>query len=144
VGTDDPNAESYHTPHVRVSPGDALTGVVSLISRSGAGCIYRCEFLGLGGTDFTTAPISPLVFAIHTLEAYEDDLQLRPPYDLRSASEYPASPRVSFRAITVAVDNGNPVGSWLPGRNIVSQFGEHTQITIDSFAGGEIDILFGA
>jgi hypothetical protein len=52
-----PDGHTYHTPHVRVSPGDTLVGAVTLIKKSAGGCTYACEFRGLAGTNFSTPPI---------------------------------------------------------------------------------------
>ncbi len=95
-----PDDSAMHTPHLRVSPGDVLVGVIKLSKQSSAGFVYSCEFQGMDGTTLLTSPIAELVYCVETLEAYELQGSHTPPYDLDSISEYPAAP-VSFGNIQV-------------------------------------------
>ena len=107
-----PDGETHHTPHVRVNPGDTLVGTITLLNKSPAGCTYACEFIGLAGTKFVTPVISELVWCVETLEAHELGSSANPPYDLNSASEYPAVNSTAFKAINISA-NGTPQNfSW--------------------------------
>jgi hypothetical protein len=138
-----PDGCTYHTPHVRVNPGDTLVGSMTLIAKSAAGCTYACEFVGLAGTRFLTPAISELVWCVQTLEAYELSGNPTPPYDLNSASEYPAAKFTEFKSIKVATD-GAPSGAPWTVCNYESKFGEHTQIVVNSPGNGDIQIHYSA
>jgi hypothetical protein len=137
-------ASANHTAHVRVQPGDVLTGAVTLAAISAAGLSYHCAFLGLAGTDFVTPPIAELVGCVHTLEAYEADPTLPVPYDLHDATEYPDTAMTAFSAIDIATVAGpGPAGTWRPW-DIVENRGEHTVITMDASTGGAMTIYYRA
>lgn len=137
----DADGHVYHTPHVRVNPGDRLIGSVTLVSETDPGFTYTCEFLGLAGTKLQTQSLPELVWCIHTLEAYELAGNETPPYDLNSASEYPDAASTAFVGVRIVTDTPNPPGSWVP-RNTVSSFGEQTLVPNNSGNGGEIDIYY--
>jgi hypothetical protein len=114
-------------------------GVITLTSQSAAGFVYTCEFEGLAGT-LTTPQVSELVWCVETLEAYELQGTHIPPYDLDSASEYPAG-QVDFKAIGIVTNAPGPAGAW-DAQSVVSQYGENTVIAANSTTGGEIVISF--
>ena len=136
-----PDGETHHTPHVRVNPGDILVGLITLLNKSPAGCTYTCEFAGLAGTRFVTPVISELVWCVETLEAYELGSDANPPYDLNSASEYPAAKSTAFKAINISASGTPQNSSWLV-KNYVTNYGEQSLIVADSSTNGEIDIFY--
>lgn len=135
-----PDDSATHTPHIAVNPGDKLVGVVTLANQSAAGFVYNCEFQGLAGTTLVTPPISELVWCVETLETYELQGNHNPPYDLDAAAKYPGA-SVTFEAIGIATNPPAPVGMWTAD-DIVSLYGEHTTITTNSTANGEVVISF--
>ena len=137
-----PNGHAYHTPHVRVRPGDTLVGAVTLISQSAAGFAYKCEFQGVPGTDYFTVPVAELTWCMQTLEAYELNSAANPPYDLYSDSEYPDTAMTVFGAIDITTKDGaGPAGTWVPW-DIVDSFGERTLIAANASTNGEVDIYY--
>jgi hypothetical protein len=135
-----PGNSAHHTPHIRVNPGDMLVGSMKLVSQLPGAFTYSCEFQGLN-TLLLTPPMSELVACCQTLEAYELKGQHTPPYDLDSASEYPAAPAVTFKGIYIVTEAEGPAGMWTED-NIVIKYGEVTSIAKNSPTGGEIDIYF--
>jgi hypothetical protein len=138
-----PDGHTYHTPHIRVNPGDTLVGVVALVQKSAVGSVYSCEFQGLSATKFSTPAIPELTWCVETLEAYELSGGLTPPYDLNSESEYPASKFTAFEAINVSID-GAPSNALWTASDYETMFGEHTQLVVNSSTNGNILIYYGA
>jgi hypothetical protein len=136
-----PNGKTYHTPHVRVNPGDTLVGVISLIQKSPAGCIYSCEFEGLAETKLPTPIIPELTWCVTALEAYELSDGVDPPYDLDTASEYPAVKYTAFEAINVSIDGPSPNVLWT-ATDYQVRFGEHTRLPSNS--SNDIKICYSA
>jgi hypothetical protein len=139
-----PDGQAHHTPHVRVNPGDTLVGVMTLLGQSGGLCSYECQFEGIAGTDFKTPFILPPAWCDVTLEAYENNTSMSPPYDLFSASEYPATGSSAFRALDIQTGGTAATGSWSPPQNLVFNYGEHTVIAVDSPTNGEVDIFYSS
>jgi hypothetical protein len=131
-----PDNSAHHTPHIRVNPGDVLVGRMSLVGEASGAFTYTCEFVGLD-TVLQTPPMAELVACCQTLEAYELTGTHTPPYDLDSASEYPAAPSVTFGAIEITTDAGSSAGTWAPD-DIVTKYGEHTSV-----GDGAVEIYFG-
>jgi hypothetical protein len=130
-----------HTPHIRVYPGDTLVGVMNLLSRSSAGCIYSCEFQNRAGTTLITPPIPDLIWCYETLEAYEEEGTHTPPYDLDSVSEYPPAASIAFDEINIVTDVSNPAGGWGVS-DTVTQYGERTAIVRATSTEGGVSIYF--
>jgi hypothetical protein len=130
-----------HTPHIRVSPGETLVGVMKLLSRSSAGCIYSCEFQTRAGTTLITPAIPDLIWCYETLEAYEEEGTHTPPYDLDEASEYPSAASIAFDKIDIVTDVSNPTGAWAVS-DTVTQYGERTAIVRGTSTDGEVSIYF--
>ncbi|MEI9990764.1 MAG: hypothetical protein WDM86_12065 [Rhizomicrobium sp.] len=104
---------AWHSKHVRVYPGDRVTGVITLDQMAGGGFHYTCEFEGLTDTFLpTVAPIAELNQCVQTLEAYVKET-LRTPYDL-DPGLYPATPDVVFEDISVEVDGKTVRPPWAP------------------------------
>lgn len=138
-----PDGHTYHTPHVRVSPGDTLVGAITLTKKSKGGYIYRCEFHGQAATKFTTPTISELIWCVETLEAYELGGGLEPPYDLNSAFEYPAVKFTAFEGINVSFDGTLADARWTK-TDYETKFGEFTQLVTNSVSNGSILIHYRA
>lgn len=135
-----PDGHTYHTPHVRVSEGVLLSGRVDLLEQSAAGFKYPCEFAGIDGTAFTTPALQQLSWCVLTLEAYELESTVSPPYDLNVPSEYPAS-RTVFQDIDVSTAEGSGDVRWAV-QNIVTGFWEHTVVVVNSGVSGEVEINY--
>jgi hypothetical protein len=138
-----PDGHTYHTPHVRVNPGDTLVGVITLVQKSAAGWIYSCEFQGLPATKFSTPAVPELIWCVETLEAYELSGGMSPPYDLNSASEYPAAKFTAFGAINVSTGGAPSTALWTV-KNYEAKFGEYTQLVVNSSSNGDIQIHYSA
>jgi hypothetical protein len=138
-----PDGHTYHTPHVRVNSGDTLVGIITLVQKSAAGCIYSCEFQGMAATKFSTPAIPELIWCVETLEAYELSGGMSPPYDLNSASEYPATKFTAFEAINVST-GGTPSTALWTVTNYEAKFGEYTRLVVNSSSNGDIEIHYSA
>jgi hypothetical protein len=137
-----PNGHTYHTPHVRVNPGDRLVGLMELQSSASESPVYTCRFDGIHGTELPPFQIQELVWCIHTLEAYElvdppDTL----PYDLTAKTRYPNAASVQFGEISVRLADSSSRSGWIAG-DPVTTLGEYTSVDIDSTANGAITIHF--
>jgi hypothetical protein len=133
--------DAHHTPHVRVNPGDLLIGVMALSGQADGQFSYTCQFQGIDGTNHTLTVASQLVWCSVTLEAYEIGSTATPPYDLNAASEYPAGGPTVFQDINIQTGTVNPAIEW--NRNdVVTTFGEHTQIESNSATDGQVDIYY--
>ena len=138
-----PPGDAYHTPHVRVNPGDTLVGVITLLSQSAEGFVYCCEFQGIADTKTPPMPAMPeLVWGVETLEAYELVTTKTPPYDLNSQSEYPATNQTAFKLINILTGGAQPSGGSWTIKNYVSSFGEQTVVTVNSPTNGEVEIYY--
>jgi len=135
-----PDGQTYHTPHVRVQPGDRLVGSVVLTNSGAEGFTYNCQFEGLAGTLLPTPPVPELLWCVETLEAYELVGQHQVPYDLDKASEYPGTASIAFQNIAIVTDAPGPAGAWVK-ENIVTAFGEHAEVTADSTTNGTVTIF---
>jgi hypothetical protein len=138
-----PDGQTYHTPHVPVNPGDTLVGAITLVQKSAGGYVYSCEFQGLPATRFSTPAISELIWCSETLEAYELSGAANPPYDLNSASEYPAEKFTTFEGINISFDGTQNNGFWTT-TDYEAKFGEFTELVTNSVSNGEIRIHYGA
>jgi hypothetical protein len=142
-----PTNAAWHSPHVRVNPGDVLVGSISLVSQTAAGFFYTAEFVGLPDTLFANAgidrPLPELTWCCQTLEAYELEGNRHPPYDLDSGLEYPNADSVALRSISVTTANAPGAGPyWRTWNYAPIKFGEKTTVTQDRLTGGEVVISF--
>ncbi len=137
----DATGNVHHTPHVRVNPGDTLIGVMTRTSMSDGKFTYTCEFQGISGSNFTVTDLPELVWAVETLEVYELASTATPPYDLNAPTEYPATDYTAFQDINIQTGNVNPSVVWEP-TNIVTSYGEQTDVVSDSATSGEVDIYY--
>ena len=136
-----PTNSATHTTHIRVSSGDVLIGVITLMSQTRAGFVYSCEFEGLAGSKLQTPVMQELVWCAETLEAYELEGRHIVPYDLDSGSEYPAAEAIAFRNIKVVTGATGPSAGWQK-QDVVSKYGEYTSIARDTTVDGEVNIHF--
>jgi hypothetical protein len=90
----------YHTNAVPVSVGDALTGVIKLIS--GSQYNYTTSFSGINGTSLPITHSDQLVHAAEKFEGW-----------VVSLSDYPASSTV-FSSINLRTLDGIPSVKWTP------------------------------
>jgi hypothetical protein len=135
-----PDGITYHTPHERVSTGDTLTGVITMLDNNVEGYFYSCEFAGRLGTRFITPGLPALTSGVETLEAYELNGTADPPYDLDSPSEYPETDFTAFTSIAI---NRAPPGSTWTKKDYVTAYGERTEIANNSTNDGDIQIHYG-
>jgi len=91
----------YHTRPIRVSVGQALTGVIFLLSGSGTSWNYETYFSGIGGTGLIVFGSAQLVWATETLEAYGVTSQL----------DYPTGSTI-FSSIYLRTRAGIPYVRW--------------------------------
>jgi hypothetical protein len=67
----DSKGHAFCTPSIAVNPGDALTGVMTMVAVFSDGSRnYACEFQGIVGARLMALGLSELVAAEETLEAY--------------------------------------------------------------------------
>jgi hypothetical protein len=134
-----PDGHSYHTPHVAVSPGELLNGVIKLSHQTDSEYIYECQFEGIPSSVMTTPPLPELVWCMHTLEAYELEGHKLPPYDLNSVDEYFPGNTI-FKAINVQTGTIPGIATWTT-EDFVTSFGEKTVVSVNSFTQGVVDII---
>lgn len=121
---------AFHSSHVRVSPGETVVGVMSLVGQPGGRFSYQCEFQGVAGTSLTCESVDELVWCNLTLEAYS----------VSQCSDYPAG-LTAMRAVNLQTGGSNPALSWTPS-NDVEDCGQHVVVVNDSSQDGEVDIYY--
>ena len=124
-----PDAKATCSDHVRVNPGEVLTGVIRLENQPLAGFEYSCQFEGLPQTLLKPPPMDELIWSMQTLEAYEQPSAQAIPYDLNASDEYPPDPLTTFYDIAISA-GPNPLGPWVRA-DVLSIFGERSIIGAD-------------
>lgn len=115
----------------QVSPGDVLTGVISLVSREADGFNYVSSFLNRPDLDLAVGPISELIWATETLEAYQ----------IGQCSDYPNVPQTSMGSIEIATAGMHPVLGWKISNQIVD-CSQSSSVVSAANPGGQIDIFY--
>ncbi|MBY0231275.1 MAG: hypothetical protein K2W96_18490 [Gemmataceae bacterium] len=123
--------QAFHTPLVRVYPGDALVGVMRLTGQSGHGFDYLCEFRGLAGTAVPVQNIAELLWCNETLQAYQ----------ISRCSDYPDATRTEFGAILVSTGSASPALNWT-GVNRVTDCDQKAVVVSNSATAGVIDLHY--
>jgi hypothetical protein len=62
--------QAFHTPLVRVEPGDELVGVMELLGERDGKYSYSCELRGLPRTRLRLDNVAELTWSTESLEAY--------------------------------------------------------------------------
>lgn len=123
----DANGDAHHTPHVRVAPGDTLTGVIRLLTSANGLFTYSCEFAELPATRFAVTSMPELIWCVETLEAYEPEGANEPPYDLNARTEYPDTGRTAFAGISVVSGDADDALAWAI-EDVVTPFCERVEV----------------
>jgi len=123
--------QAFHSPLVRVNPGDVLTGAIQLTGRSGHFFDYSCHFEGVPGASLPILGIAELLWCNQTLEAYT----------ISSFSSYPAAYGTPLRQISLLTDGGTPSLNWTPV-DAVTDCGQHCVVVNNSAVNGEVDLYY--
>jgi hypothetical protein len=137
----DPQGEFHFHPQIRVNSGEVLTGVITMVRGTGNDCDYCAEFLEHPETRLGALNVGEFTHLVLSLEAYETNTSMTPPYDLVSVDEYPATEMTSFSRIEIQRGQEHPVVSWTP-QNLVTTYGEHVKVIDDSSTNGRVDFYF--
>jgi hypothetical protein len=122
--------QAFHTPLVRVSPGDTLVGEMRLLGGTDGRFAYVSEFRGIPGTRLRVENIAELGWASESLEAY----------GVRRCTDYPASREHPFQSILLLTDR-HPEMEWRE-ENRVTTCGQHVRVVSHSSTDGRVDIRF--
>lgn len=105
VPPDASNQPAFSTPALQVSPGDLLTGTMTLVARYSRGFTYRCEFEGRPGTALVVQDVPELVMCWETLEVY----------GLTKCTDYPNAQQTAMTSISIQIGGGDtPAVTWTP------------------------------
>jgi hypothetical protein len=127
----DPSGHVCHSDSLPVSPGQVLTGMISLGQESGGLFSYVVSFAGYPALDLNVTGVEELVCAAETLEAYQ----------IGDCSEYPSSPVTAMSNIAIAAGGLAPALTWTIQNNSTS-CGEKAVIANPANPGGQIDIVY--
>jgi hypothetical protein len=118
------------TPLTTVSPGQLLTGVITLTGQSGGLLNYRCEFSGFANSVLNVQMPAPFQ-AVETLECY----------GIQKCSDYPRTAFTQMRAISVSTQAGVAPLVWDP-QDFVTDCEQSIRVISSSATNGEVDILY--
>lgn len=124
------SGEAYHTPLVKVSPGEVLHGVMTFAGQGAKGFAYQSEFQGIPGTKFSIQDIGELTMATETLEVYSVD----------DCSEYPVG-MTAFLGIGMTLESLVPEFQWYSS-NWPHACRTNLQIVSQSITNGEVDLYY--
>jgi FG-GAP-like repeat len=128
-GTGGPAVTSSLVP---VSPGDILTGIITLTAQTAEyGFSYSCQFQGLADTVYEVSNVQELTQCVETLEAY----------GITQCSNYPAAQATKMTGISIQTGATLPDLEWTV-TNAATECGQHTVVVSDSPAGGEVDLCY--
>jgi hypothetical protein len=122
--------QAFHTPLVRVQPGDELVGVMELLGERDGKLSYSCELRGLPRTRLRLDNVAELTWSTESLEAY----------GVRRCSDYPAAPSVPFTGIQLRTDESAPLRWTAVDR--VTDYGQHAEVVSHSASDGQVDLFF--
>jgi len=126
-----PDNSAFRTPLVRVNPGTALIGKMTLTGQGGGFFNYNCEFVGIAGTTLHASIIGELVWCYETLEAY----------NISGNVDYPVDPSVRFSNIAVQTAGGPLPAQWAAAPP--AKTGQRTAIVPPGQGASEsVDIFF--
>ena len=116
----------------QVSPGEVLTGLITLVSQEADGFNYVSSFVNRPDLDLAVGPISELVWATETLEAYQ----------IGQCSDYPNVPQTAMGSIEIATAAGmHPVLAWQISNKVVD-CNQSSSVVSAANPGGQIDIFY--
>ena len=125
---------AMHSPSTRVRPGETLDAEIVTQPRADGTVGFLCGFSGYPvsrNVARPSVPFSHCAVELHTLNV--DDCQ-----------KYPAGEHVTIRNINVLTGERTPAVHWLTenAREEDRRCREHTNIVVDSGAGGQVEIHF--
>src|ERR1700730_3519997 len=123
--------QAFFTTPVSVNAGDVLVGVMTLTGQGNGLFSYQAEFQGIAGTQLSVQNIAELVWCNETLEAY----------GIAACSDYPATDLTAMQSISLQTGNTTPTVHWTP-QDRITDCAQQAVVTIDSGAGGEVDLYF--
>src|SRR6266700_13853 len=124
-----PGGIAAHTASsVRVNPGDALIGVMTLADRSEAGFSYDGGFFFIADSGWSIQNMPELTMLFETLEAY----------NVQQCTDYPPVSRTTLAGIDIKQGSARPAVTWT-ANNAVADCGQHTIIHSNSASGGSVD-----
>jgi hypothetical protein len=131
---DGQGGSSHYSTLVRVNPGDALVGVMTLSSQNAQGFTYNCEFQGIANTSLAIQDVDELTWCIETLEAY----------GVTKATDYPATTKTSFTSIELKTGTAPGTDATLTWTdvNAVTDTGQHAITVSNSNPGGAVDLYY--
>jgi hypothetical protein len=122
---------AFHSPLVRVNPGDVLVGVMTQTGQSGSQFSYNCVFQGIANASLPIANVEELTWNIETLEAY----------GVQQCSDYPNANFTAFTGIDFQTAAGHPAITWTAA-NPVTDCGQSARIVSNANPGGEVDLYY--
>jgi len=125
------SGEAFHTNLIKVNPGDALVGVMSLTGQANGLFSYTSQFEGIAGTTLPVQNVAELVWCNQTLEAY----------DIAACSDYPNTDFTRMGSISLATGATTPAITWTPV-NLVTDCGQHAVVRDDSATSGSVDLYY--
>jgi hypothetical protein len=122
--------QAFHTPLVRVSPGDLLVGEMTLAGEARGKRSYTCELRNLPRTRLLLKNVAEMNWSTESLEAY----------GVTGCGDYPASQEVPFTGIRVFTDV-HPSLRWTAVDRVVD-CDQHAHVVSHSSVDGQVDLRF--
>ncbi len=124
--------QAFHTPLVRVNPGDRLVGEMALVGRERGKMSYTCEIANVPRTRLLLKNVAELNWSTESMEAY----------GVKRCSDYPSSRAVPFEQIRMSTDRVPEIFWTAVDR--VRDCEQHADVVSHSAAGGRVDLLFSS
>jgi hypothetical protein len=129
-----PEGTTVHTATaVKVNPGDALIGVISLVDQTGDRFSYEAGFFGIADSGWAIQAQPELTALYETLETY----------GVEQPIDYPPVRRTTMAGIDIQQGAGRPALTWTVN-DLVTDNGQHTVVHDDSADDGSIDLCYRA
>jgi hypothetical protein len=122
--------QAFHTPLVRVEPGQTLVGVMTRLDGTRDRGTYTSEILGIPRSRLKVKNLRTLFWATESLEAYA----------VRRCSDYPTTSAIPFTAIELRTDR-HPSLRWQI-ENRVRDCGQHAVVVRHSAEDGHVELRF--
>jgi len=129
---------ALHGPHVNVSPGEVVEGIMTLTGQTGTKFNYRSSFTGYSTADLTVTNIDELHWANETLECY----------NFRKFSDYPNTALTAFSDIEIrlrtsatAFTEVQAMINWQADDRVTDN-GQHCFIVSNDSPGGKVDLYY--
>jgi hypothetical protein len=127
----DSGGSAHYGNTLPVLPGQALTGMISLLQENNGLFSYTSSFFGYNGLDLQTPYIGELVWASIVLESYR----------IGDASEYPPDDLTAMSQIAISAGGTSPILTWQKFSNPTT-CGESCDIVTSANPGGQINISY--